>query len=375
MARRRKQGMIVAVVFLLAVCALLFVAAALGGQPAPWARAITMLAQWLGLLLLAALVLYLARRRLLAWARERLIDVAGPALVRSMSPRAVLTALLPSIYGVREPYQEVITAVLGGAGRELSGTDTTVSRNTTAHIRLQSIGGTACTGEISWSHEISGMRNNHRYVIFATCDRDLYALVNQERVFPLFEAWKLDNDDQLEDFIPTLRASLQIGVTYMDMDGCMHVAEPRRQEGVEVALRDFDQYVRIPSGMDRKDLRILQFDLYDLADPDHVVESVEQVSIRAAHVFPAELAYLSWSSPHPCFVRRITFDVADLPLEGEELLYFVTLATLNRGIVHQRWRGAGGRIEVAVDSWMLPGHGVALAWRPIDGAEPRRAAE
>lgn len=364
-----------AVVLVLAVCALLLVATLGIDQPSPWLRALAVLAQWAGLLLLAALALYLARRRLLAWARQRLVEVAGPALVRSMPPRVVLGAVLRLTYGDRVSHQDVITGVLGGPGRELGGTDTAVSRDTTAYFRLRSIDDTVCSSEVSWTHEISGVRNNHRYVIFATCDPALYALVNRERVFPLFEAWKLDNEDQLEDFVSTTRTSLQIGVTYVDADDVVHVVEPSRQDGEEVALNDYDQYVRLPKGVDRKELRILQFDLYDLVDPDHVVESIERLSVRASHVFPADLRYLTWSSPHPCFVRHVTFDVAELPRDGEKLLYQVILSTLHRGNAPHDFRDVHDRIDMTVDSWMLPGHGVALLWRPIDGAEPGRAAE
>jgi hypothetical protein len=363
------------VVLALALGVLLLVLAVLAGdQPSAWLRAVGVLAQWLGLLLLAGLALYLARDRLISWARQRLIEVAGPALVRSMPPRAVLAAVLPWIYGDRVGHQDVITGVLGGAGRELGGADTAVSKSTTAYFRLRSIDDTACSSEISWTHEISGVRNNHRYVIFATCDPDLFSLVNRERVFPLFEVWKLDNEDQLEEFVPNLRTSLQIGVTYVDTDGIVHVADPNWLEGEEVALRDYDQYVRLPSSVDRKELRIVRFDLYDRADPDHVVDSIQRISVLASHVFPAELAFITWSSPFPCFVRHVTFDVAELPRAGESLLYLVKLSTLTGGST-QSWRGARERIEVPVDSWMLPGHGVTLLWRPIDGAEPGRATQ
>jgi hypothetical protein len=362
-----------AVVLVLAVALLLVVSAALGPeQSSPLLRAVDTFAQWLGPLLIIALVAYLGRQHLASWVERRLRDLTGPALIRDMPPRKVLGALFPAIYGDKVGHQDVITGLLGGAGREPSGADTAVSRNTTAHFRLRSIDDSACASEVTWTHEFSGVRNNHRYVIFATCDDEIYSLVNRERIFPLFELWKLDNDDQLEDFVPTLRDTLKIGATYLDVDGVLHTAEPRPQYGEEVAFRDYEQYVRLPDSVDRKDLRIVQFDLYDLADPDHIVESIERLSVRASTVFPADLRYLSWSPPHPCFLRHVTFDVAELPRDGERLDYLVMPSTVKSGTTPYRrgWISALDRINVPLDSWMLPGHSVTLVWRPVDGVEP-----
>jgi hypothetical protein len=366
-----------AVVLVLTVGLLLGVSVALGpDESSPLLRAVDTLAQWLGPLLLIVLVVYLGRRRFVSWVDRRLRDITGPTLIRDMPPRTVLGALFPGIYGDKVGHQDVITSVLGGAGREPSGADTAVSRNSTALFRLRSIDDSACASEITWTHEFSGVRNNHRYVIFATCDEEIYSLVTRERIFPLFELWMLDNDDQLEEFVPNLRDSLQIGADYLDVDGVLHVAEPRALYGEEVAFRDYEQYVRLPGGVDRKNLRIIQFDLYDLADPDDIVESVERLSVRASSVFPANVRFLSWSPPYPCFLRHVTFDVSELPRDGETLDYLVMPATVKRVTTpyRGRWISALDRIDVPIDSWMLPGHSVTLVWRPVDGAEPRNAS-
>src|SRR5690349_11075794 len=114
-----------AVVLGLAIAGLLTVAALLGpDQASPWLRALYLIAVWLGPLLVLLLIALLVRRKAVAWARERLIEVAGPAVVRSMSPRTVLEhGLLPQIYGEKAGHQEVLTGVLGGAGRDLRGRD------------------------------------------------------------------------------------------------------------------------------------------------------------------------------------------------------------------------------------------------------------
>jgi hypothetical protein len=326
---------------------------------------------------LVALLLCLNRRRLAEWARRQLVDVAGPALIRSMPPRTVLSALLPRVYGDRVGHEDVLTGVLGGAGRDPGGRDTAVSRGTRAHFRLRAIDDATCCGEATWTHEFSGVRDSHRFVIFATFDREISSLVPRERLYPFFELWTLDNEDQLEDFVPVLRDTLRVGITYVDDASREHVVAPRRQDGEEVALRRYDQFVRLPEWVDRKNLRIVQFDLHDLADADHVVERVTSLTLQATNLFPAELGFFTWSPPHPCYMHQVVFDVQELARPGTELDYLVVQSTLNRhGVpLDGGWMTTQGRIEVDVASWMLPGHNVTLLWRPINGAERKSASQ
>ena len=290
-----------------------------------------------------------------------------------MSPRAVLDVLLPWIYGKQVRHDDVLTGVLGGAGRDPAGSDTTVSRNTTAHFRLRSIGDTSCLMEASWKHEFSGVRNNHHLVVFATCDRAVLDLVMSERTYPLFEVWFLENEDRLDDFFPTLRETLKVGVTYLDSDGGLHIVEPAVQRGTEVALRDYDRFVRLHDGIDRRNVRIIHLDLYDLVDPDLVVESIESLSMTASTVAPFDIGFFTWSPPHPCFMREVTFDLSEMPRSGEKLTYLVVPSTLRSGSVSLdgRWMDIPDHLVVPISSWMLPGHGVTLLWRPVNEVEPQ----
>lgn len=358
-----------AVVLGLAALLCLLVVALIGLDPAqPWLRVLSVLALWLGPISLVLLVGQLGRRPLVRWAERTLVDIAGPALIRMMAPRSVLGALLPWIYGERVSHQDVLTGLLGGAGRDPSGSDTAVSRNTTAHFRLQAIDDTSCLTEATWKHEFSGVRNNHRLVVFATCDPDVLELVISERVYPLFEVWHFEDEDQLEEFVPTLRESLKVGISYLDADGYLHEVRPRAQPGEEVALRDYDQFVRLHDGVDRNNVRIVQLDLYDLADPDHVVESIESLSIVASSRNAHDLRYYTWTPPHPCYMTVATFDVSELPRDGEKLAYLVLPSNMKRAAVPLEggWLHGRDTIEIAVNAWMLPGHGVTLLWRPAD---------
>jgi hypothetical protein len=366
-----------AFVLVLAIAALLVMGVAIGPQPMdPWLHAVTLLLLWFGPTLLFALLAYSARRWWLSRLRDMMIDIAGPSLIRSMSPRTVLTALLPWIYGDRVEHQDVLTGLLGGAGRDPGGRDTAVSRSTVAHFRLQRIDEQSIISDLTWTHEFSGVKNNHLYVIFATFDRDIAGLVPSGRVFPLFESWIVEDEDQLEDFVPTMLENLRVGISYLDDHGACHAVEPREQRGEEVALRNFEQFVRLPESVDRKDLRILRLDLHDLADADHVVVSVESLTIRATTIASFSLGYVAWSAPHPCFVRRVTFDIGQLGRPGERLVYLVVSSTMKRaGLPLSGWRYYEDRIDVDVGAWMLPGHGITLLWRSDNGAEPQDASQ
>jgi hypothetical protein len=359
-----------AVVLWLGAAALLIVSVVLGRADASlpiqlFATAVG----WVGLLTLLAAVAYSARTRLEAALRNQLVELEGPALIRATPPRVVLESLLSRTLGNRHGHQEIITALLGGPGRDASGGDTVVSRGTSVHFRIESVTDTECITYLTWTHEYSGVRNNHKFVIFATSDREIASLVLTDRPYPLYEVWLVE-EENLEDFVPGLQESLRVGVTYTDTSGARHAVEPRPRRGEEVPFRHYDQYLRLPDHVDRKNLRIVQLDLYDLADEDHVVKSVETLTVRASNVEAFDLGYLVWSPPHPCFVRSMTFDVSQLARPGQELVYLVLLSTIKgAGLPMNRWRPLQDWIEVPVDSWMLSGHNVTLLYRPTTSAE------
>jgi hypothetical protein len=110
-----------------------------------------------------------------------------------------------------------------------------------------------------------------------------------------------------------------------------------------------------------------EFDLYELADLDHVVGSIESLSMRTVHDDPDQ-GYLSWTPPHPCYVHSVTFDVEELAFGDRKLAYMLVGNTIKkiRLPLQKTWSEVSDRIEVSVDAWMLPGHTITLLWRPID---------
>jgi hypothetical protein len=359
-----------AVVLWVTAVGLLVTSVLLGeGEDSLWLRVVVVVTESAGALSLLLAALYSVRNWLRRWAEGQLMELTGPALIRSMPPRAVLGSLLPRIYGERADYEEILTGILGGAGRDAADGDTAVSRGTDAHFRVETVSDTECISYLTWTHEYVEIRNNHLFMIFATSDRQIARLVASERIYPLYELWILEEED-LEDFVPSLRETLRVGIRYVDQEGTPHVVAPRPYHGEEVAFRHYDQYIRLPDHLDRKNLRIVQLDLHDIADDDHVVTSVETLTVTASNVAAFDLGYLVWSPPHPCFVRAVSFDVSGLARAGENLVYLVVAATIKgAGMTVNTWKPLPDRIDVPVASWMLPGHNITLLYRPTTVAE------
>jgi len=361
----------------LAVAAVLLSAIVVAAALTAGAAAVVAICSPLLLLTMIALAAWLLRERIGTWAARTLVRVAGPAIVRSLPPRDVLGTLLDSVFGESVGHEEISSALLGGGGFDVRGHDIAVSRSTTVHMSLQRIDHDTCLTAMTWSYEFAGVRDSHRLVIFTTTSEDIFRLLPSRRRFPLFESWLVPSDDQLDEYVPGFRNRLAAGISYRDEDGFVHTAAPSTEQGEAVPLRDYEQFVRLPERLDRKELRIVSLDLYDLADPDHVVEAVERLTLRASTVGRFDQGFVTWSAPYPCYVDRVSYDVRDLSLAHEKIEYQLVVHT--NGMLSLPltldWAHVPDEITVAVNAWMLPGHGVTLLWRLAHGTEPFDGAE
>lgn len=319
-------------------------------------------------LLLIVSVVALLRRRLLSWLRGQLLAVSGSAIVNSLPPRVVLATLFDRIYGPGRHHESLQIGILGGPGRDLQGHDIAASRSTVVDIRLSSVSRDMYSAVITWTHQLSGVLDTYEFVVFATCEPDLYNLIPSERRTPLYESFFVQDEDLLEGFVPTLQRMLEVGLTYRDDKGLTHHVPPRSLRSVEPRRGDFGKFVTFPEGADVENLRILQFDLGQLVDPDHVVAAIETLSVKTLSLEPIVNGYIAWSPPYPCFVRRVTFDVADLQTEDARLLFKVVPSTMTQPgpTMARTWGSAQEVKELTLESWLLPGHGVTLHWRPAD---------
>jgi len=119
-------------------------------------------------------------------------------------------------------------------------------------------------------------------------------------------------------------------------------------------------------------LRIFECDLGELAHVDHAVGSVESLSLRARTLQRIDEEFCYWQPPYPCYVESIRFDATDLALdEASSWLFRVVPFTFQSRIVTGGWTQADKLRDLCVRSWPLPGHGIALMWKPTtDDATP-----
>lgn len=325
----------------------------------------------------AGVLLYVAYRRVL---RRHLVDelvrLSGPSVVQALPPQQVMTTLLSTIYGDGQANHDVVAGVLGGEGSEPHGTDLTISTHTTLDYELRAVDHE--TYELLSTVTYSFKENvaDHRFVIFAMCDPVLRDSVTLACRLPLFEAWFVSDPSLFEKSVDSMLSSVQIGIRYTDLDGHCHDAEPSKIELTEVGYRDWPDFLtffREPLGtMSRQDpahymdtLRIFECDLGELTDVDHAVSSVENLSLQSTTLGRVDDGFCFWQAPYPCYAERISFDVGGLAAdEHASWLFQVVPFTFRSTIATGGWTPAEQLNDLAVRSWLLPGHGVALLWKP-----------
>lgn len=317
---------------------------------------------------LAAVVLAAAafRRQITGWLARELLSVSGPAMLKELPPRVVLSSLLDRIFRDRRGHESVLAGILGGAGLDVHGRDIATSRRTDVHVCLRSIDAKSYECEITLRHQLSGSLANHDFVVFATYDPKLWNLLARERKHPLYESWFVPDERELHAFGGTLRRTLKIGISYRDDAGTLHEVEPGSPPCTEPLSSEYSDYVQLPGDVEIGAVKIYCIELGQLADPDHVMGEIETITVQATSFERAEYGIMTWSPPYPCFVDRVTFDVEKLRLDDHELLFRLTPFTMERPgpSFSYGWSPARCVPDLVLQSWLLAGHGFALNWRP-----------
>ncbi len=334
---------------------------------AAWPGALAVSFAVVGAVAALAVVAWTFRDRLTERLSDVLRSLSGDAVIGSLPPRVVLTTLLGRIYGEGR-HESVIAGILGGAGLDVHGRDIATSRRTVVDVRLASIDDKTHELMLLWTHRLSGILASYKFVVFATCDPDMWNVLPSARKVPLYESWFVQGEDFLDSFVPRQRQTLKLGISYRDGDGNLHTVAPRALPCREPPIREWSDYVRLPDGVDLDHVRILEFDLGQLVDDDHVVGAIETLSLAAATPERTADGFFSWTPPYPCFVERIKFDVADLTLDGEPPLFKIVPFTMEQPgpTFTDEWVPASQLNDLLLQSWLLPGHGFALLWRPGD---------
>lgn len=307
---------------------------------------------------------------------EELVRLCGPSIVRALLPQQVMATFLSQIYGEGEANHDVIAGVLGGEGAEPHGGDLTISTHTTVDYELRAVD--HATYELISTVTYSFKKNvtNHRFVIFATCDLLLRDSITLACRLPLYESWFVPDKSLFDQSVDAMLPSVHIGIRYTDLDGGHHNVVLTKIELTEVGYRDWPEYLtffRGPLGtMPRQNparfmgtLRIFECDLGELTDVDHAVGSVENLSLRSTTLQRVDDGSCFWQAPYPCYVERISFDAASLAATPDiSWLFRVVPFTFRSTIASDGWSRAEELKELTVRSWLLPGHGVALLWKP-----------
>lgn len=317
------------------------------------------------------------------WLAAEFAHIAGPRIVEALLPQQVMEVFLDSVYGKNDANRDVMTGLLGGEGRLPLGGDLTISTHTGVNVELRAVDHELY--HLTTSVTYSFKKNVHvdRFIIFATCNALLRDSISSGCQLPLFELWFVTDAALFQDAVDDMLPSVRLGIEYLDDGSRHHVAESSKLRLREVKFHHWADYLSffrenmgpLPRQNTRDhlaDLRIFECDLSDVAGDDHTVSAIERLSVRATALQRIDDGFCYWQAPYPCYVDRITFSVKELDIDGNGAFQFnIAPFTFRSNTATTRWLSAEELPELDVQSWLLPGHGVALLWRgPLSREDP-----
>lgn len=310
------------------------------------------------------------------WLAAELTRIAGPRIVEALLPHQVMEAFLDSIYGKNEANRDVMTGVLGGEGRRPLGGDLTISTHTGVNLELRAVDHELYYLTTAATYSFRKNVQVDRFIIFATSDAVLRDSISSGCQLPLFELWFVPDGSTFQSAVDDMLPSVRLGIEYVDHDGNHHEAESTKLRLSEVKYQRWADYLSffredmgaVPRRNTRDhlaNLRIFECDLSAVAADDHTVSAIERLSVRATALQHIDDGFCYWQAPYPCFVERVTFAAKELDIDGAGAFEFnIAPFTFRSNTAPSRWLTAEELPELEVRSWLLPGHGVALLWRP-----------
>lgn len=334
-----------------------------------------LVAAFIAVALTALLVSVTYRRVLRRHLTDELVRLSGPSVVQTLLPQQVMTTLLLRIYGDTDANRDVVTSVLGGEGADPHGSDLTISIHTTVDYKLRALDYRILELIPTVTYSFKANVPDHRFVIFATCDPLLRDSITLACRLPLFESWFVPDRLLFDQSVDAMLPSVHVGIRYTDLDGSQHDIPPDKVHLTEIGYRNWPEFLtffREPVGtLPRQNpvqyigtLRIFECDLGELPDADHAVGSVESLSLRWTTLGWIDDGFCFWQAPYPCYVDRIRFDPTALTINGSSWLFQVVPFTFRSTIATGTWTRAEQLKDLPLRSWLLPGHGVALLWKP-----------
>ena len=177
-----------------------------------------------------------------------------------------------------------------------------------------------------------------------------------------------------------MRECVRVGMQFADGRGRVHDVEARDPGAHlrEVKLRDWGRYLDffrtdgaddVPA-LDRilymDSLRIFEVELPALAEEGVTVDTILRLTVRSTTLQLINDGYCYWQAPYPCFVESMRFDTTKMELGDSPDVYFHAKPfAISSAESPATWTSGASVTELPLRSWMLPGHGVALMWRPF----------
>ncbi|MEJ2866264.1 hypothetical protein WCD74_00715 [Actinomycetospora sp. OC33-EN08] len=333
----------------------------------------------------AVVVIEVVRRELLGHV-DYVNRVVEQGVIEVLPPGRVADRLLERIYGPSPFNQPLATALLGGEGLMGDAADLTISEHTEIDYRLVRVDDANYQLVMRTHYSFRNRIPSRRLVIFATSDETLRDRIVVGCRFPLFESWFVREDETktlFEDSVESILQSVAVGLEYEDDRGQITKVPARHPSANlhEVKVRDWGRYLTFfgtdgdngwtidrQQYMDR--LRIFEIDLHDHAGAEGLIGPIQRLTLESTTLQAIDDGFCWWQAPYPCFVERMGFDTGSFDLPGgEDLRFLVKPFATAVGGAPAPWRTSDRMADVALQVWMLAGHGMALIWRPAERSE------
>jgi hypothetical protein len=302
-------------------------------------------------------------------------------LIEILPPARVLRLLLDRLYGPSRFNEDLVTAVLGGEGLSADGADLTISEHTEIYYRLARIDEHNYHLVLQAQYSFRSRVPTNSVVIFATSDHNLRDSIVTACRLPLFELWFVREGEDTAPFAETvqeIKESVRVGAEFVDEGGVTHtlaVGDPVKHLH-DVGIAHWGRYLTFFRGGQAGELarrseyldklRIFEVDLKELADESIAVSTILGLTVRTTTRQQVVDGYCYWQAPYPCFVERMRFDTTtfDHHEDPGDMWFHLKPFTVRSSPGPPRWSTRDPAADLLVQSWFLPGHGVALMWRP-----------
>ncbi|MDD7942761.1 hypothetical protein PHK61_30540 [Actinomycetospora lutea] len=327
--------------------------------------------------LVAATLVGIVRRELRHEA-TRLVDTVAQGILEVLPPAEILGPLLDRVYGPSEHNRAILTSVLGGAGLATDGSDLTISEHTDVVCRLNRVDDVYFQLVMEVDYAFRRRVPASTFVFFATSDPVLRDSIVVGSTQSLFELWFVSDDAKtpvFDDSVESMRASVRLGMTYVDGDNDRHEITDVAPALREIHSPDWPKYLSFFRGgtaggtqLDHRHylakLRMFEVDLSTLVTPGTHSYRILGIHVRSTTLQLLDNRSCFWHPPYPCFVRTIGFDTSGLDVgTPQDELFRVHPFTSRSDAGPLRWVSSDEVRRVELNTWCVPGNGVHFMWR------------